>query len=615
MPGSSAFERFEHGWSLVQREPLLGPLIARAQVIRSLESPYPREGWACVTNRGQIYVHPKRLGEPQEWMYVLAHCVLHLGFGHFQRRLQQREWDLACDCVVWQFLSTLKLGFPPESLRGLPKIGDPELPARTEEALFRHFCANGIPRDLPPYSLTGTPFSDMIESPPLFQSGSSLTPPVAARSTRAIKRQESWVDIFGRGLAQAVAEVVERAGGTKRGSDGNRENFTRAERARRWFVSIYPLLGALAAEFELLEDPVLCGRMQISVAAVSDHGKEIYINPGAGLSEDECRFVIAHELLHVSLRHSTRCQGRDPYLWNVACDYVINEWLTEMRIGSTPRVGLLFDAELKGLSAEAIYDRIVTDLRRFRRLGTFRGIGLGDILDAPSAGWWNSPEGTDLDSFYRSCLAQGLTYHYEQGRGLLPAGLVEEIRALSQPPIPWDVELARWLDDHFPPIEQVRTYARPSRRQSSTPDIPRPKYVRELTDEETRTFGVVLDTSGSMSRILLAESLGAIASYCESRDVRQARVIFCDAVAYDAGYMQPDEIAGRVKVLGRGGTILQPGIDLLELAPNFPKDGPILIITDGRCDHFRTAREHAILLPEGRSLPFSPRGKVFRISR
>jgi len=167
----------------VQREPLLGPLIARAQVIRSLESPYPREGWARVTNRGQIYVHPKRLGEPQEWMYVLAHCVLHLGFGHFQRRLQQREWDLACDCVVWQFLSTLKLGFPPESLRGLPKIGDPELPARTEEALFRHFCANGIPRDLPPYSLTGTPFSDMIESPPLFQSGSSLTPPVAARSS------------------------------------------------------------------------------------------------------------------------------------------------------------------------------------------------------------------------------------------------------------------------------------------------------------------------------------------------------------------------------------------------------------------------------------------------
>ena len=36
--------------------------------------------------------------------------------------------------------------------------------------------------------------------------------------------------------------------------------------------------------------------------------------------------------------------------------------------------------------------------------------------------------------------------------------------------------------------------------------------------------------------------------------------------------------------LGRacgGGTVLQPGVDLLEAAEDFPKDGPILIITDG----------------------------------
>jgi predicted metal-dependent peptidase len=108
-----------------------------------------------------------------------------------------------------------------------------------------------------------------------------------------------------------------------------------------------------------------------------------------------------------------------------------------------------------------------------------------------------------------------------------------------------------------------------------------------------------------MDRRLLGESLGAIASYCESREVFSARVVFCDATAYDAGYLRPEEIDGRVKVRVRGGTTLQPGIDLLERAENFPKDGPILIITDGYCDHFRTRREHAILLPEGRSLPLS----------
>jgi predicted metal-dependent peptidase len=129
-----------------------------------------------------------------------------------------------------------------------------------------------------------------------------------------------------------------------------------------------------------------------------------------------------------------------------------------------------------------------------------------------------------------------------------------------------------------------------------------------------RTYGVVLDTSGSMDRALLAKALGAIASYSLARDVPAARVVFCDAAPYDAGYLPPDAIADRVQVKGRGGTILQPGIDLLEQAQDFPKDGPILVITDGYCDILRIRREHAFLLPEGRRLPFVARGKVFRIS-
>jgi hypothetical protein len=68
-----------------------------------------------------------------------------------------------------------------------------------------------------------------------------------------------------------------------------------------------------------------------------------------------------------------------------------------------------------------------------------------------------------------------------------------------------------------------------------------------------------------------------------------------------------------VKVRGRAGTILQPGIDLLEGAGDFPQDGPILVITDGWCDRVRVRREHAFLTPVGARLPFVPRGPVFRI--
>jgi predicted metal-dependent peptidase len=77
---------------------------------------------------------------------------------------------------------------------------------------------------------------------------------------------------------------------------------------------------------------------------------------------------------------------------------------------------------------------------------------------------------------------------------------------------------------------------------------------------------VVLDTSGSMDRVLPGKALGAIASYSQARDVPAARVVYCDAAAYDAGYIPVEDIGGRVQVRGRGGTLLQPGVDLLERA-------------------------------------------------
>jgi predicted metal-dependent peptidase len=78
--------------------------------------------------------------------------------------------------------------------------------------------------------------------------------------------------------------------------------------------------------------------------------------------------------------------------------------------------------------------------------------------------------------------------------------------------------------------------------------------------------------------------------------------------------MCTSDIAGSVKIRCRGGTVLQPGVDLLERATDFPEDGPILVITDGECDRVRVRREHAFLVPVGARLPFMPKGPVFRVS-
>ena len=67
---------------------------------------------------------------------------------------------------------------------------------------------------------------------------------------------------------------------------------------------------------------------------------------------------------------------------------------------------------------------------------------------------------------------------------------------------------------------------------------------------------------------MIGMALGSVASYAAEREVPLVRVIFCDARAYDAGYLAPEDIAGRVEVKGRGGTVLQPAVELLAAVPS-----------------------------------------------
>jgi predicted metal-dependent peptidase len=592
-PLDPAAKAFEEGRSMVLRHPLFQPFFERVSIVRQRNNYCPHDGWLVTLENGSIHVNATRRGEPEEWAYVLAHALLHLGFGHFRVGEKSLDWNAACDVVVARFLADLRFGRCPMDMAA----DLPEGRADDEERLFRRLRERTMPDALRRIGTAGERTGDMFWSPR----------PVDPR------RQQEWTNALSQGLVASVTSAVRVAGGyASHLTAANHEHVTVAEQARRWFVNSYPLLGALAAAFRIIEDARICQQHAISVAAVDAEAKEIFINPAAALSFEEAKFVLAHELLHVGLRHEARRRGRDPQLWNVACDYVINGWLVEMAIGELPKFGLLYDPELKGLSADAVYDRIAVDLRRARKLATFRGFGEGDMLEGTKPDWWAHGDAASLDDFYRRALWQGLTYHEDQERGLLPAGLLEEIRALDRPPIPWDVELARWFDERFSPRERVRTYARLSRRQSSTPDIPRPRYV-PAPEDANRTFAVVLDTSGSMDNHTLAKCLGTIASYSVARDVRLVRLVFCDAAAYDQGYVPAEEIGDRVKVRGRGGTILQPGIDLIEKADDFPDNGPILIITDGVCDRVRIRNEHAFLLPQGRSLPFVAKGPVFYV--
>ena len=551
----------------------------------------PREGLVRVDSDGVLHAHPDRLAAPDAWAWAIAHAAVHLGFGHVPAaqgvRTQPDRYDLAARCVaVNRFLLTFPVGLTPDNLPARYPDGDEErLAARWRRQ-------GGLPAAYAHCGTAGDEPDQLLLTWPKWRG----TP-------------TDWQLAFAHALTRTMSAAMDMAGGRRESLDDEPTLRRPWEKALSWFISSYPLLGGIAAGIRVVADVELAHAHGISIAAVDAEAGEIYINPLRQFDDEEWRFILAHEMLHAALRHGDRCGTRDPYLFNIAADYVINDWLREMRVGTMPE-GLLYDPELSGLSAEEVYDRIAGDLRRMRRLATLRGRGAGDILGGPLG----SPRDyVDLDEFYRRGLARGFDLHERQERGLLPAGLVEEIRALSHPPLPWDAQLARWFDEFVPRPQAVRTYARPSRRQSATPDIPR--AGRYFPPEEiTRcTFGVVLDTSASMDRTLLGKALGAIASYAEARDVPAARVVFCDAAPHDAGFLPVTEIAGRVRVRGRGGTELQPGVDLLHRAEDFPPRAPVLVITDGWIDVLRVRREHAYLIPQGARLPFTARGPVFRV--
>lgn len=540
---------------------------------------------------------------PSEWAHIIAHCMLHLCFGHLDAERMPgfydknnnwrvdcdfRLWNMACDIYICKFLMDIKFGTPYVTQADIQRFGS----TSSELKIYDELVRNHI-------SAAENIFGTAGEFPDMNEPEKPIVYPK--------NQKNKFVTDFAFALADSVRTVINSAG--NRDIDSAPPSVM--QKAAAWFINHYPLLGGIATGFRIVDTRERPSELNdISIAAVNVIDGEIYVNRAAGFNFEEWKFVLAHEYLHAGLQHHARRRGRDPELWNVACDFVINGWLKEMQIGQMPTRGLLYDETLKNYSAEEIYDELIKNIRQSSKLETFRGYGKGDIIADGYMGRLNAP--TTLDEFCKNALRSGLEYHQSNMRGFIPEGLIEEIRALAMPPIPWDVQLAEWFDVWFAPLEKRRTYARPSRRQSSTPDIPRPSLLPADIPEHSRTYGVIIDTSGSMSPEMIGLALGAAASYSVAKGVPYVRVVFCDADAYDIGYVSPEDIAGRVRVQGRGGTVLQPAVDFLENASDFPKSAPILVITDGFIeDDLCIRHEHAFLIPEGNRLPFRAWGKVF----
>lgn len=113
----------------------------------------------------------------------------------------------------------------------------------------------------------------------------------------------------------------------------------------------YPLFGSVLANVKFVEDN--------SIATAATDGNTIHYNSNflSSLNEKEQTFVLAHEVCHIAFDHVLRSEGKNPKIWNIATDAVINALLNK---DGLPLIdGVVDIPEAINFNAEQMYQRLL----------------------------------------------------------------------------------------------------------------------------------------------------------------------------------------------------------------------------------------------------------------
>ena len=128
----------------------------------------------------------------------------------------------------------------------------------------------------------------------------------------------------------------------------NTEQTHYIKRARKDLLLEFPFFGSLALRLKV------CVSNGVDTLEVTPF--TLFYNPDfiKNKTRNFLKFAVAHEVLHIALKHHLRRQGKDINLYNVACDYVVNLILSES--GFKVPAQALLDFNFTGQSAEQVYN-------------------------------------------------------------------------------------------------------------------------------------------------------------------------------------------------------------------------------------------------------------------
>ena len=286
---------------------------------------------------------------------------------------------------------------------------------------------------------------------------------------------------------------------------------------------------------------------EITTAATD--GKTIFINKDFlnSLNSSEQNALLLHEVLHMALLHCIRIGTRDPKIWNIAADIVVNGLIQLNTPFQLPKDAIL-DEDFVNESVEEIYEALLKNKKTIKLV-------MADIITLKSEDEDDNKtiNAEEIESYWKDAIqiventvsdsAAG------SGQGNMPLGLSHEIKNILEPEIDWRHALWKYVgktNSDFDDLDRRFIY--------------RGLYLEALLTEGLEIF-VCIDTSGSVSNKLLSQFAGELKGILSAYPHVKCILYYADT-SLDGPY-EIDSIDKLPPAKGRGGTSFIPFFNTL----------------------------------------------------
>ena len=295
-------------------------------------------------------------------------------------------------------------------------------------------------------------------------------------------------------------------------------------------------------------------------------GKHLFYNTQFfnALSNKEIEFVIAHEILHCVFDHIIRREDRDPMIYNIACDYIVNNTLVRDKIGEPVKMIQIFqDWKYDGWQSEAVYDDIY---KKAEENGKKFLEQMGELLDEhidwetkpskPKAGKGGGKESDQRPSYTKEEMKKirdqikenMISSAQSAGAGNIPAEVERMIKELTEPKMNWREILRQQIQAT---IRNDYTFSRPSRKGWHTGAV-----LPGMNFMDTIDVAIGLDMSGSIGDHQAKDFLGEIKGIMEEYKDYNIKLWTFDTAVYNEADFSADggEDLLDYDIQGGGGT-------------------------------------------------------------